>query len=122
VNPFRGLLKNWSEEHRLEPRYYRLTSLVGFLGGMLGLGLLIFTARRASTVIGISWDAPLRSQPNGLLWLIVLLLGIPLAIYAGAVLVAGVVALVMVCLGKFTAREAWQYALMSRYPTYWFKK
>ena len=61
-------------------------------------------------------------QPNGSLWLVVLLVCIPLAIYAGAVLVASVVAVVMVGLGKFTVTEAWQYALSSRYPTTWFKK
>jgi hypothetical protein len=123
VNPFRGLLRNWSATGRLEPRYYWLTGCVGLIGGSLGaVGFTLLATNELSRFLGISPDAPLLSQPNGSLWLVAFAVGFLLAVYAGAALVAGVVGIIMVRLGKCTATEALHYALFSRYPESWLKK
>ena len=122
MNPLRGLLRNWSAVERLKRGYYWLNACVGLLAVSLAMVLMLFAANRLSALLGIPPDAPVRSHPNGTLWLVAFLVSIPLSAYVGAVLVAGAFAMVMVRLGKFTATEAWQYALLSRYPASWFKK
>lgn len=53
--------------------------------------------------------------------LLTFLVGIPVCIYLGCVLVAASLGTVLVMLGKLAPTEAVHYALLSRYPTRWFK-
>jgi membrane protease YdiL (CAAX protease family) len=121
VNPLRELLHNASETYRLEPRYYRLTSCVGLLGVLVGIRIFLVGGEVLAALLHVTPDGPLRSQPNGTLWIVAFIACIPVAVYAGAVLVAGVFAAVMVGLGKVTPAEALPYTLLSRYPVSWFK-
>lgn len=65
-------------------------------------------------------DRPVPFDATALKLLLALLAGSPVCIYLGCVLVARGYAGTMAMLGRWTAREALLYALLSRYPARWF--
>lgn len=122
MNPIRELSQAYADTYKLEKRYYVLTSIIGLVGVLAGTGLMLLAARTLSSVLGIELNEPIRNEPHGYVWLGAFLISIPIAIYIGVVAVAGLFSIAMVSLGKFTKSEAVRYALLSRYPQYWFKK
>lgn len=121
MQPLREILQNATSAHRLQRRFYWLTTCVGFLGVAVGIGFMVVVSSTLASMLGISIERPLLDQPHGAQWLFAFFLSIPVAIYLGAVLVAGSFAAAMVALGKLSTREAVLYALLSRYPADWFK-
>jgi len=122
MNPIRELSQAYADTYKLEKRYYVLTSIIGLVGVLAGTGLMLLAASTLSSVLGVELNEPIRNEPHGYVWLGVFLISIPIAIYIGVVAVAGLFSIAMVSLGKFTKSEAVRYALLSRYPQYWFKK
>jgi len=118
---FRELGANKSATHRLNPRYYLLTTCVGFAGVAVGFGLLfLFFSYLYTAVFGVpvTTTVPFNSTAGWLL--LAFLVGIPIFIYIGCVLVAGALGLLLVGLGKCSRSEALYYALLSRYPASWY--
>jgi len=122
MNAFRELAQSWKETTRLQPRFYALTSVVGLAGVGVGCALMVVAARLLEDALGIAPNASLGSQVNGVAWVVLFLIAIPIAIYAGVVVVAGLLGAVMVLLGRFTPSEALRYALLSRYPRDWLRR
>ncbi len=122
MNLIRELSKSYADTYRLEKRYYTLTKLIGLAGVLVGIAILLFGSIFLAKSLGIFYDASLADRPQGFAWLILFFFLIPIGIYSGAVIVASLFSLVMVCLGKFTVREAIRYSLFSSYPEYWFRK
>lgn len=122
MNPVREIVRNASETHRLARRYYWLTSCVGLLGVGVGIVVMLLAAQTFAAILGISENAALGTQPNSTLWLVGFLVSIPISIYLGCVIVAGIFATTMVWLGKFSVSEAIHYALLSRYPASWRRR
>jgi hypothetical protein len=83
---------------------------------------MVVAARLLEDALGIAPNASLGSQVNGVAWVVLFLIAIPIAIYAGVVVVAGLLGAVMVLLGRFTPSEALRYALLSRYPRDWLRR
>lgn len=121
MNPFRELFANASATGRLQPRYYRLTTRVGFIGVAIGLGLLFVCFGFLCLSVGVPITRPSPFNSTALWLLIAFLAGIPIFIYIGCVLVAGLVGLILARRGKISSMEAWRYALLSKYPTSWFE-
>lgn len=97
---------------------YRLTTRVGFVG--VGVGIVLYVVLFALAVLG---GMPVRGEftpATG--WVIV---GMALAmlpcLYVGCVATAACVAWRLVRRGAMTPREARQYALLSRYPSAWYR-
>lgn len=105
---------------RLKPGYRRLTTLIGLVGVTVGLVLLGFAFAYLCSLAGVPLDRPAPFDAQALRLLLALLAGIPICIYVGCALVAGGYAGTMAMLGRWTAREALLYALLSRYPARWF--
>ena len=122
MKALRELAQSWKATGRLQPRFYALTSIVGLVGVGLGCALMVVAARFLESALGIAPHAALGNQENGFAWFVFFLAAIPIAIYLGVAVVAGILGAVMVLLGKFTPREAIRYALLSRYPQYWLRR
>jgi hypothetical protein len=122
MNILRELGQAAKDTFHLERHFFVLTSVVGLAGVALGIVLMHMLATTLETALGIDPQAPIHSHPHGTLWIVLFLIGIPVTIYAGCVIVAGAFGTVMVLLGKFTGREALQYAFLSKYPAGWLKR
>jgi hypothetical protein len=122
MNPIRPLSQAFAETYRLEKRYFWLTSFVGLMGVCVGIAFMLMTASWLASLLGIEPNASLKHQSNGFLWFGIFLMCIPISIYLGVVIAAGLFSTVMVSLGKFTKSEAVRYTFLSRYPAYWFKR
>jgi hypothetical protein len=118
----RELAANKSATYRLQPRYYLLTTCVGFAGVAVGFGLLFVSFSYLYTaVLGVpvTRSVPFNATAGWLL--LAFMVGIPVFIYIGCVLVAGLFGLFLVVRGKCSWSEALYYALFSRYPADWYK-
>ena len=122
MNILRALGQAVKDTFHLERHFFVLTSVVGLAGVALGIVLMHTLATTLETALGIDPQAPVHDQPHGTLWVVLFIAGIPVTIYLGCVIVAGAFAAVMVLLGKFTGREALQYAFLSKYPAGWLKR
>ena len=105
----------------LRPKYRWLNFGVGLTGCLLGIVLLCALAHPLSVRLGIDETAPLLRQPYGTTWLIVFLLLMAASLYAGCVLVAFGVGLVLRANGGLNGRELREWALLSRYPRRWYR-
>ena len=117
----RELVTKKSATYRLQPRYYVLTTCVGFAGVAVGLGLLLVSFSYLYTaVLGVpvTKSVPFSATTGWLL--LASMIGIPVFIYIGCVLVAGLFGLFLVGRGKCSWSEALHYALFSRYPADWY--
>nr|AAP32752.1 unknown [uncultured bacterium] len=121
MNFFRELVQNASATYQLQPRYYWLTTLVGFAIVAVGLLFLFAAGSALAEALHLPMDTPAKLDPRGKWWMAGLLLAIPVCFYASTLLVAGAFALVMVALGKFSLNDAFYYATRSRYPASWFR-
>lgn len=122
MNPFREYLANAFATYRLTSDFYVLTSCVGLVGVLVGLVMLWFFAQLVFAFLGVPFDKPIPfSSPASKWMLLSFLVGIPVCIYLGCALVAGILGVVLVSFGRLSAFEAMQYALLSRYPARWFK-
>lgn len=108
--------------YRLQARYYLLTTCVGFAGVAVGFGLLFVSFSYLYTaVLGVpvTRSVPFNATAGWLL--LAFMVGIPIFIYIGCVLVASMLGLFLVGRGKCSWSEAVYYALFSRYPADWYK-
>lgn len=104
---------------RLKPGYRRLTTLIGMVGVAAGVALLVSAFAYLCSLADMPLDRAVPFDATALRLLLALLAGSPACIYLGCVLAAGGCAGAMM-LGRWTAREALLYALLSRYPARWF--
>jgi len=113
------MAESFANIHRLKPRYLWLTTLVGLVGCLAGIGLMCGAFVALARLFGIDWDGPLLRQDNGGLCLVAIFLAMPITIYLGCAFVAGTLGAVMVGLKKMNASEAIRYALFSQHPQSW---
>ena len=108
----------------LQPRYYRLTTRIGFVGLFLGMSLVVAAMYRSWVAIGLPMrGVRFEEMPVEVLaWFGVTLLSVPLALYAAMVVVCGSFAAVMLARGRFSRGEALGYALYGSYPPHWLKE
>jgi len=107
---------------KLQRKYQRLTSAVAVIAVVLGLVLTIGVMYFTRQALGIPMDAgPLEgTRLSFLTWIMIVLISIPILIYASMVIVAGAVGLIMTAGGNMSLEEAKAYALYSKYPKHWF--
>ena len=116
--------KSIADTSRLTPGYRRLTGAVGVVGastGIVAIGAYIFVS---AELFGLPIDGgPLDGIWLGFLaWLVALLLAMPILVYLGTVVVAGLLACGFLLVGKMTRDEAVSYMFLSQYPGGWFAK
>ncbi len=119
----RELIKNYNATYLLKKRYYNITLMVGLLSVATGLGLMMSLVFYVGPMIGFDPDTKITANGVEKLGMFVLMmLFFTACIYAGMLIVAGSFAFVMFKIGKFTKVEAFNYALYSGYPEYWFEQ
>jgi hypothetical protein len=110
------IAKSYSNTKLLKQRYRLVTNTVGLFGVMVGVAIAALLGKLAHLQMPIQ-------MPSGMLGtaaLAVVIVVIAAFFYLGCVIVAGLLGCVMVYRGKFTKREAMEYALYSKYPRHWF--
>ena len=122
MNPLREFLANAEATKFLRPGYYAFTTCVGLVAVAFGIYAWYVGFGMVADFAGIPLDQPANSS-DGAGWMIAwLVLGIPLVFYMAMVLVAGLAAIAMFLLGHMSKHDAIYYALLSRYPSAWFKE
>jgi len=116
------LLKGFDDLHRLQPKYYRLTSRLGMIAGTAFVISILLFALVVQDLLNLKPGGDLRDHPNGMLALVLLFVFLPILAYAAMILIAGTFGIIMVCLGKMTTSETLRYAFLSHYPDYWMQK
>jgi len=108
MNLLREFTANAKATYRLKPRYYWLTTCVGFTAV-------------AMAIAGVCVVGQVCFRIGGAVGIAMLFTSIPAIFYLSAVCVAGIFGASMVCLNRFTSTEAFYYAFFSRYPHRWFR-
>lgn len=116
MNPFRAMAESFADIHRLKPGYLWVTTAIGLVGCLAGIGLMYLASVTLARLFGIDWDGPC-----GVLCLVAILLAIPVALYLGCAMVAGLFGSVLVGLKQLTAKQAIRYALLGQHPQSWRK-
>ncbi len=122
MNPLREMLTNAESAKLLRRGYYVFTTCVGLVAVALGICAWYVGFRMVAGLAGIPLDEPVNNF-DGAIWMILwLVLGTPLIFYLAMVLVAGLVGVAMIFLGHMSKHDVVSYALLSRYPSSWFKE
>jgi hypothetical protein len=121
MNPFREYTANAKATKRLQPRYYLLTTAVGFVAVLLGIVAWYRSTESVASFFGMPYDQPVAGAPQIAVVAAWLLLGLPTFLYLAGVVVGGLTGGTLAVAGKLSRHEAVWYALVSRYPPSWFK-
>jgi hypothetical protein len=116
------LLKGFTDLHKLQPKYYKLTSGLGMIGVVTLIALMLICDHLIGRILSIGGGDDLRSHPPGLLYIFLFVVFSPIAAYTAMVFVAGVFSIVMICLGRMTRSEGVRYTFLSHYPDYWMQR
>jgi hypothetical protein len=101
-------------------RLYTAISWLMVVVGCILVGVLMLKTRAAFGLpMGQTSMEGIRLQFLG--WIAVTLVSIPTLFYAGMVIVGSLFAVFMFLLGKFSAPEAWAFALFAQPPVRWLQ-
>jgi len=104
-------------------RKYRVFSLVfGFVNVIVGCTLVTYIMYLSRLYLGLPMG---QGSLEGirilfLTWILITITTIPIVFYLTMVVLGGSFGLVMVVMGKFTLKQAKQYALYGKFPQFWF--
>ena len=89
----------------------------------MGIAGWVVACRICAAAIDVSLTTPIfkQSPAKNLAFAAVAFVLSPVFIYFGCILVAGISAAFMVAGGSISKKEAVSYALLSKYPSHWFK-
>ena len=116
-------LNSYSESHKLEERYRLLTTRMGWVTVAIGCLALIAVMYNTWLMFGLPLEG---GSIEGLRlklisWVVVTIVIVPFAFYAGMVLVYGAFGIIMLLLGKFSRQQALDFACRAKYPGDWYK-
>jgi hypothetical protein len=121
MNLFGEYMANAKATKHLQPRYYLLTTCVGFGAVLTGIVAWYRCTEAVASIVGMPYDQPVEGAPQIAVVAGWLLLGLPTFLYLAGVLVGGLTGGILAATGKVSRHEAVWYALLSRYPPSWFK-
>ncbi|GHD59707.1 hypothetical protein [Jeongeupia chitinilytica] len=118
----RELLANAQATSSLQRKYYWMTSAVGLLALATSLLMMMFVATLLASWLGLSWNARIQGSANGVVWVALTLLSVPLVVYVSGMAVAWLSTFPMRWFGAMTVQDVKFYAQRGRYPKHWFKR
>lgn len=121
---FAVFLNSFAEAQKLEQRYQRLTSRLGWVTVATGCLGLIWIMYKMWLFFGLPLEGGsiegLRSKLVS--WVFLTCLMVPIAFYTGMILVYGAFGAVMFAVGRFTWHEAVGFACQAKYPDRWYRR
>jgi hypothetical protein len=120
---FSVFLSSLSESYKLEERYRQTTTRLGWITvaiSCLGLLAIMYVTR---LMFGIPLEGgPIEGMRLKLIaWIVLTIVLVPIAFYAGMVFVYGAYGSLMLILGRFTWQQAVDFACRAKYPEQWYK-
>ena len=121
---FSVFLNFYAEAAKLEQRYRRITTGLGWITVALACLVLIVFMYYSRLILGLPLEAgSLEGLRLKLIaWVILVILSLPYAFFVGMVLVYGAFGQVMFMLGKFSWRQAIDFSWRARYPEHWYRQ
>lgn len=121
---FSVFLNSYAESYRLEERYRRITTRLGWITVAVSCLALITFMYYSRLMLGIPLEGGSMEgmRLKMLSWIVLIILVVPFAFFAGMVLVNGAFGFVMFMLGKFSWRQAIDFSWRARYPDKWYQQ
>ena len=119
---FSVFISSYAESLRLKERYRLLTTRLGLVTVAIGCLIMLVMMYHSWLLIGLPLEGgPIEGFRLKLVaWIVLTIVLVPIAFYAGMVVVYGVFGLLMLALGKFTWQQVINIALHAKYPEEWY--
>ena len=119
---FSVFLNSYSESLKLQARYRKLTTRLGLVTVAISCLVMVVLMYQLWLMVGLPLEG---GKIDGfrlklVSWVVLTVLFVPLAFYAGMVVVNGGFGLIMFALGRFSWRQAIDFALRAKYPKHWY--
>jgi len=121
---FRVFLNSYAESAKLEERYCRLTTRLGWVTVAVAVLALLPAMYYSRLMLGMPMEGgPIEGMRLKMLaWIVFIIVATPFAFYAGMILVYGAFGLVMFVLGRFSWGQALDFCLRAKYPVKWYRQ
>ena len=97
-----------------------MTGWVGTISGICGVCIFALVSFYLLPLLGVDLDGPVEVADSRVLGGVLFLMILLLSFVIGVMLGVGTFSFFMVLQGKFTRKEAKEYLLYSKYPSYWY--
>lgn len=120
---FSVFLDSYAESLKLKESYRRLTTRLGWLTVAAGCLLLVLIMYQTRLLFGLPLEGGSLEglRVNLVAWVISTIVLVPLAFYAGMILIYGAAGLIMFALGRLGWRQAVKLGARARYPKEWYR-
>jgi len=117
------LIKNGALYPKLQVKYRLLTSAMVLVGGAAAFPIWMKLASWSRLALGLPLGEGTLDgiRLQFLVWILVILAGIVVVLYAGVLLASTATMLVLVLSGAVSSREAFEYVVYSEFPDRWFQ-
>ena len=121
---FSVFLNSYAESCRLKDRYRRISTGLGWITVAVSCLALITFMYYSRLMLGIPLESGSMEgmRLKMLSWIILIILVVPFAFFAGMVLVNGAFGVVMFMLGKFSWQQVIDFSWRARYPEKWYQQ
>ena len=122
IKLFSSIIRNRKATRLLKTRYYFTAQLIGLISVFAGLLIVLTVIYGIAPLLGITSDSILESEGlRNPMSLILHLVFFYVSFYIGMVVVAGSFAFINYKVGRFTKKEAVDFAFLATYPAFWYK-